>query len=305
MAPGKSNFLAPSLLLLCLLGFASTAPTGNSTVSSVDKKKVYITGDRVEVIISSTKEDTNVSLKQILQRLDSVNAENKELVKDVQALKGQVQTLENKGFFSHFDGVVENVFLFPRRGVSDYVIIRGSMPHLSALTACLWMKTTDTNAGTPLGYAVPGQDNEFIIYNYKRFMLFIGGQSRVTSVSAIDGKWHHICATWENRAGSWKLYKDGVVAAQGQGLQNGHVIRGGGSLVLGQEQDSVGGRFNADQSFVGEMTGVNIWERVMHHQWIVSLSKSCLTGEGNVYKWSDFKPHLIGGVQLVSRWCAS
>ena len=40
------------------------------------------------------------------------------------------------------------------------------------------MKATDTNAGTPLGYAVPGQDNEFIIYNYKSFLLFVGGNSR-------------------------------------------------------------------------------------------------------------------------------
>lgn len=102
MAPGNSNFLASSLLLFCLLGFASTAPAGNSTVGSVDKKKVFITGDRIEVIISSTKEDTNVSLKQILQRLqrlESVNAENKKLVKDVQALKGQVQALKDKGDF--------------------------------------------------------------------------------------------------------------------------------------------------------------------------------------------------------------
>lgn len=100
MAPGNSNFLASSLLLLCLLGFASTAPAGNSTAGSVEKKKLFITGDRIEVIITSTKEDTNVSLKQILlrlQRLESVNAENKKLVKDVQALKGQVQTLEGKG----------------------------------------------------------------------------------------------------------------------------------------------------------------------------------------------------------------
>ena len=52
------------------------------------------------------------------------------------------------------------------------------MPNLSALTACLWMKATDTNSGTPLGYAVPGQDNEFIIYNYKSFMLFVGGNYR-------------------------------------------------------------------------------------------------------------------------------
>ena len=44
----------------------------------------------------------------------------------------------------------------------------------------------------------------------------------------------------------------------------GHVIRGGGALVLGQEQDSVGGSFQSFQSFIGEMTGVNIWNHVIH-----------------------------------------
>ena len=40
-------------------------------------------------------------------------------------------------------------------------------------------------------------------------------------------------------------------------------MRGAGSLVSGQEQDSEGGGFSEPQSFVGEMTGVNIWNRVM------------------------------------------
>jgi len=82
------------------------------------------------------------------------------------------------------------------------------------------------------------------------------------------------------------------------------VIRGAGSLVLGQEQGSVGGRFSASQSFVGEMTGVNIWNRVIDHLEIASMSKSCRSGEGNDYRWSDFKPHIIGGVHLVSLSCA-
>lgn len=100
MASGKFSFLASSLLLLCSLGFLSTAlaTTGNSKDgSSVEKKNVIITGERIEVIISSTKEDTNVSLKHILQKLESVNAENRKLYKDVQALKVQINTLEGKG----------------------------------------------------------------------------------------------------------------------------------------------------------------------------------------------------------------
>ena len=55
-------------------------------------------------------------------------------------------------------------------------------------------------------------------------------------------------------------------------------------LVLGQEQDSVGGSFYANQSFMGEMTDVNIWDHVIKDQEIMRMSKSCLTGEGNVYQ---------------------
>ena len=85
----------------------------------------------------------------------------------------------------------------------------------------------------------------------------------------------------------------------------GYVIRGKGTLVLGQEQDTVGGGFLASQSFVGEMTGVNIWDRVFGGNEVVSLSKSCVAGEGNVYKWCDFEPHTRGEVQFMSSSCVT
>ena len=83
----------------------------------------------------------------------------------------------------------------------------------------------------------------------------------------------------------------------------GHVIRGGGSLVLGQKQDALGGGFQKHQSFIGEMTGVNIWSRVLDEQEIATLSKSCFVEEGSVFKRSDFKNHTRGAVQLVSTSC--
>ena len=81
------------------------------------------------------------------------------------------------------------------------------------------------------------------------------------------------------------------------------MIRGGGALVLGQEQDSVGGSFEASQSFIGEMTGVNIWDHVITDQEIMRMSKSCLTGVGNVFKWRDFKSHVIGSVTIIKASC--
>ena len=83
----------------------------------------------------------------------------------------------------------------------------------------------------------------------------------------------------------------------------GHVIRGNGVLVLGQEQDSVGGSFDANQNFIGEMTGVNIWDHVIRDQEIMRMSKSCLTGEGNVFKWRDFKTRAGGSVKIIKPSC--
>lgn len=56
----------------------------------------------------------------------------------------------------------------------------------------------------------------------------------------VDGRWHHVRATWEQRAGRWALFADGRVraGARGLGLGAGQPVPPGGILVLGQDQDS-------------------------------------------------------------------
>ena len=86
-------------------------------------------------------------------------------------------------------------------------------------------------------------------------------------------------------------------------LITGRWIRGGGHLVLGQDQDKLGGGFQEHESFIGEMADVNIWNRVIPDQEIRGMSKSCLTGTGNLFRWSDFKYHRMGSVQIVQPSC--
>ena len=124
-------------------------------------------------------------------------------------------------------------------------------------------------------------------------------RSRLTDVSANDDQWHQICTTWENVNGEWKLYKDGKMEKTGTGLKKGHVIQAGGSLVLGQEQDSTGGKFQESQSFQGSLTNVNVWSYVLPESTIKEFSGSCSAGEGNVYKWSDFICTIKGNPRLV------
>ena len=120
-----------------------------------------------------------------------------------------------------------------------------------------------------------------------------------TSVSANDGKWHQICITWKNSDGKWQFYKDGHLAKEGTGLATAHTIRGGGSLTLGQEQDTLGGGFDSNQSLQGMLANVNVWSDVLSPSKIKVMSECCLAGEGDVYKWSEFSIAIKGNPRVT------
>ena len=112
--------------------------------------------------------------------------------------------------------------------------------------------------------------------------------------------WHQLCTSWENKAGSWKIYKDGVLKGSGSGLKTGHVIKTEGILTIGQDQYLLGGGFCAYQCYIGELTDLNMWNRVLNATEISSLFKSCHGGRGNVKKRSDFKVGIRGDVRVIS-----
>ncbi|KAL9978962.1 hypothetical protein ACROYT_G016548 [Oculina patagonica] len=190
---------------------------------------------------------------------------------------------------------------FTKSGTSDYVIHHG-LQITDAFTTCFRVRTTDRTGGdkTVVSYSISSKDNEILINRMSSIYLWINNKLVDTRVSANDGYWHHICATWENKAGSWKLYKDGVSQASGSGLKTGHVIKTDGILIIGQEQDSFGGGFDGNQNYVGELTDLNMWNRVLNATEISNLSKSCHGGRGNVKKWSDFKVGIRGDVRVIS-----
>ncbi|GBF95915.1 hypothetical protein Rsub_08038, partial [Raphidocelis subcapitata] len=97
-----------------------------------------------------------------------------------------------------------------------------------------------------------------------------------------DGGWHHVAVTWDAGDGATKLYFDGVAKTPFWKSNNGviddkpareggvdpHVAggtarRGDGSLVLGQDQDCLGGCFSPSNSFDGQMAVLRVWRRAL------------------------------------------
>uniref|UniRef100_A0AAV2KL76 Sushi, von Willebrand factor type A, EGF and pentraxin domain-containing protein 1 n=1 Tax=Knipowitschia caucasica TaxID=637954 RepID=A0AAV2KL76_KNICA len=193
---------------------------------------------------------------------------------------------------------------FEVSGIHGYVMMDGIMPALTEVTCSFWMKSSDTtNYGTPISYAVEGSDNAFLLIDYNGWVLYVNGKERITDCPAVNtGQWYHIGVSWRSWDGDWRIYINGKPSDGGKGLSVGSTIPGGGALVLGQDQDQRGDGFNPVESFVGSISQLNIWDRVLTPQQIKVLSSSCpasrVMHRGNVLAWPDFLKGVVGRVKV-------
>jgi hypothetical protein len=166
-------------------------------------------------------------------------------------------------------------------GKDDHVIVNpvSGFP-TNAITVEFWMKSSDeSRGGTPISYASTQSDNDFLIYNYQNFEIRVAGASSafLTQTSANDGYWHHIAVTWQSSDGQLKFYKDGVEIATGT-IAKENSLGSGGSFVVGQEQDTVGGNFDRSQAFAGAIDEVRVWNKVRSAEEIRKEMGTKLTG---------------------------
>ena len=119
-----------------------------------------------------------------------------------------------------------------------------------------------------------------------------------------DGIRHHVCITWEvDVSGDYVFYKDGEKVRKGVYART--AIPGGGVWVVGQDQDRIGGGFDKEDSFKGEMVETNIWNKVLTPQEILMMSKSCQADlpEGIIKSWKEFLAGVKGNVKKVKLNC--
>ncbi|TMS11190.1 Neuronal pentraxin-2 [Larimichthys crocea] len=189
---------------------------------------------------------------------------------------------------------------FPMRTNYMYGRVKRTLPQeIFALTLCLWIKAgVGPSLGTPFSYSAPGQANELVLIEWGNnpMELLIDDKAITLPLSLNDGKWHHVCVTWSTRDGQWEAYQDGVQRGSGINLSPWHPIKPGGVFILGQEQDTLGGRFDATQSFVGEMSDLHMWSHVLTAGEISSLASCGSHLRGDVISWSETEVELHGGV---------
>uniref|UniRef100_A0A672YKH0 Pentraxin (PTX) domain-containing protein n=1 Tax=Sphaeramia orbicularis TaxID=375764 RepID=A0A672YKH0_9TELE len=180
---------------------------------------------------------------------------------------------------------VDSMLFFPSASEQNYVTFSLSLPNLPELSMCLWLRVDTSHVGTLLSYATHDNDNQLVLYG------------RNSSVS-----WHHLCVVWSSIQGRFWHYNNRRLASTGSDFRKGWEIPGGGSVVLGQEQDSVGGGFDRAEGFAGQMAGFRIWDRVLSPSEVEGVAEGRGVPRGVVLGMEDIK-QVHGEVQQVACEC--
>uniref|UniRef100_A0A8C8RDE4 Pentraxin family member n=1 Tax=Pelusios castaneus TaxID=367368 RepID=A0A8C8RDE4_9SAUR len=196
----------------------------------------------------------------------------------------------------------EQVLIFPKESQDAYVILNTkNTDPLHNFTVCLRYFTDLTRAYSLFSYATRSRDNEILLYKSKpgELSLYVGGEEVIFKVPENTGTssgWEHICASWESATGIAELWVNWIPLPR-KGLRKGYSVSALGMIVLGQEQDSFGGGFDAKQSFVGEIADVYMWNHAPLCAGMRAVSPSSRL-DPTILAWGSLQYQIKGYVVL-------
>ncbi|XP_060757782.1 neuronal pentraxin-2-like [Neoarius graeffei] len=254
-------------------------------------------------------EDLERELKRKMQVLEEERkALRKETQKHQQHIDHGLDAVHQR-ISSLEQGLSENRFpegyrlSFPLRSSAMYAVVKRAIPTLHALTVCMWLRPAQNILGTAVSYAVPEDPHELLLQQlvHGPVELIIKNEVAQFYLNLTAGSWQHVCVSWNRRGGVWHAYVGGKLKGEGKDLATRHYIRPGGTLVLGQEQDSMGGlRFEASRALLGDLSQFNMWDRPLTRAELSALAH-CSTGMlGNVVPWTSREVEVFGGVTKQS-----
>ncbi|XP_053194147.1 pentraxin fusion protein-like [Scomber japonicus] len=198
--------------------------------------------------------------------------------------------------------------VFPRATNTDHVELTPLKPlNMRAFTLCMRVATElPVNREIILfAYRTPDVD-ELNLWrlNDGRLSLHLRTSSIPDSanfyVPQLGALETHLCVTWDSSTGATAFFMDGRKSLT-KIYKPGQSVRPGGKVVLGQDFDSYDGHFDTSQSFVGEMSDVNLWDSVLSDSTIQDLSSGMRVPRGNVLDWETTQLRIRGGAKVVNR----
>ncbi|XP_059059870.1 uncharacterized protein LOC131853078 [Achroia grisella] len=126
----------------------------------------------------------------------------------------------------------------------QYLEYASDLRDLKEFTLCLWSKFHNHSDDHPLfSYSVPNSPKEIAAWisntnEASYFSLAVHGQTffRLNYPLKLN-TWYHSCQSWNGKTGEWQIWVN--AERVGRGFHNrlvGHIIKGGGIAVTGQDQ---------------------------------------------------------------------
>ena len=144
-------------------------------------------------------------------------------------------------------------------------------------------------------YANSSFDNEFLIgVSSGGVDITLKGTeykaSSVTAAEILDGKEHTVSVSWNSITGTLDLYLDGKIRQSWSNVKTGEKIAtGSGFLSIGQEQDSQGNNFDANQTFDGVLEDVRVYSQALDANQILANRNTVLSsGLHAHWNFNDF-----------------
>ncbi|CAM4723947.1 unnamed protein product [Leuciscus chuanchicus] len=201
-------------------------------------------------------------------------------------------------------GLGGKVLLFPTETDSSFVKLTPEKPlSLSAFTLCMRVATELQGEREIIlfAYRTPGYD-ALNVWREKdgRLSFYLSGGGALFRVPPLSILQTHLCVTWDSTTGLAAFWVDGQRSVF-QLYRKGHLVRPGGTVLLGQDPDSDVGSFDAEQSFVGEITDVCMWDHVLPSSQIkaLHLNQEWFPTKGNVIDWNTIQYETRGNVLVA------
>ena len=182
-------------------------------------------------------------------------------------------------------------------GNDAYLFANNTAPALSSATieVAFATDTPNTDMVALYSHAVASDSNEFLLgITPAGEITLVRATTSATTVAIpeiYDGNLHHIAATWDSNNGDMLIYLDGELILSETDNSTGS-IDAGGTIVIGQDQDSVGGGFQSNQAFSGTIHDVRLWDNVRsgaeiayNYQSKLDLTASEAANQGLLYNW--------------------
>ncbi|XP_077989280.1 uncharacterized protein LOC144443611 [Glandiceps talaboti] len=159
---------------------------------------------------------------------------------------------------------------------------------MSDVAVSFWIRSSGSSSGVIFTYAKANVPNEFSVRGLGNMKVYVhGSEGESSSVSANDGKWHHMVVTWTTTFGTWQIFKDGALANSAYYLAEGQQIQAGGLLVIGHGQFEAG-VLEYMNGLYGDIADFNVWNRVLTSTEINGMTGGCDGAvTGSLISWDD------------------